>query len=137
MLKLQAVNMVKRVCRDCPIPNCGAKYLVKLSNHLTDVHQLDHIQRRKYLQEAKLQPKVKVIIYHDADNTKTSKSCTTSKTSPTQEQQTPDIVYQLSIPRNTTDSLKTRSGGIRKTTKINKPRNRSTHPLSHEWLIMP
>ena len=26
-------NMVKRVCRDCPIPHCGAKYLVKLSSH--------------------------------------------------------------------------------------------------------
>ena len=26
-------------------------------------HQLDHIQRRQYLQEAKLQPKVKVVVY--------------------------------------------------------------------------
>ena len=30
-----------------PIPNCGAKYLVRLSNHLTDVHGLDYINRRK------------------------------------------------------------------------------------------
>ena len=37
------VNMTKRVCRDCPIPNCGAKYLVRLSTHLTDVHALDYI----------------------------------------------------------------------------------------------
>ena len=57
------VNMSKRVCRDCPIPNCGAKYLVRLSNHLTDVHGLDYINRRKWLQEAKLQPKVRVMIY--------------------------------------------------------------------------
>ena len=49
----------KRVCRNCPISSCGAKYLVRLANHLADVHQLDHIQRRQYLQEAKLQPKVK------------------------------------------------------------------------------
>ena len=55
--------MAKRVCRDCPIPNCGAKYLVKLSNHLADVHELDYINRRKWLQEAKLQPKVRVMIY--------------------------------------------------------------------------
>ena len=55
--------MTKRVCRDCPIPNCGAKYLVRLSNHLTDVHGLDYINRRKWLQEAKLQPKVRVMIY--------------------------------------------------------------------------
>ena len=55
--------MVKRVCRDCPIPHCGAKYLVKLSNHLTDVHRLDYIQRRKWLQEVKLQPKIRVVIY--------------------------------------------------------------------------
>ena len=55
--------MTKRVCRDCPIPNCGAKYLVRLSNHLTDVHGLDYINRRKWLQEAKLQPEVRVMIY--------------------------------------------------------------------------
>jgi len=34
LLRSRTVNMAKRVCRDCPIPNCGAKYLVKLSNHL-------------------------------------------------------------------------------------------------------
>ena len=66
----RAVNMVyKRVCRNCPISSCGAKYLVRLANHLADVHQLDHIQRRQYLQEAKLQPKVKVVVYEsEADN---------------------------------------------------------------------
>ena len=55
--------MAKRVCRDCPIPNCAAKYLVKLYNHLTDVHELGYINRRKWLQEVKLQPKVRAIIY--------------------------------------------------------------------------
>ena len=48
------------------------KYLaiVRLANHLADVHQLDHIQRRHYLQEAKLQSKVKVVVYaeSEADN---------------------------------------------------------------------
>ena len=43
LLRSQIVNMTKRVCRDCPIPNCGAKYLVRLSDHLTDVHGLDYI----------------------------------------------------------------------------------------------
>ena len=43
----RTLNMVyKRVCRNCPISSCGAKYLVRLANHLADVHQLDHIQRR-------------------------------------------------------------------------------------------
>ena len=47
----------------------GAKYLVRLANHLADVHQLDHIKRRQYLQEAKLQSKVKVVVYEsEADN---------------------------------------------------------------------
>ena len=66
----RTVNMIyKRVCRNCPISSCGAKYLVRLANHLADVHQLDHIQRRQYLQEAKLQPKVKVVVYEsEADN---------------------------------------------------------------------
>ena len=66
----RTVNTVyKTVCRNCPISSCGAKYLVRLANHLADVHQLDHIQRRQYLQEAKLQPKVKVVVYDsEADN---------------------------------------------------------------------
>ena len=50
--------MTKRVCRDCPIPNCGAKYLVRLSNHLTDVTEhlnpwsriLDEAQERHEVQ---------------------------------------------------------------------------------------
>ena len=63
LLRSRTVNTTKRVCRDCPIPNCGAKYLVRLSNHLADVHGLDYINRRKWLQEAKLQPKVRVMIY--------------------------------------------------------------------------
>ena len=59
----------KRVCGNCPISSCGAKYLVRLANHLADVHQLDHIQQRQYLQEAKLQLKVKVVVYESkADN---------------------------------------------------------------------
>ena len=49
LLRSRTVDMAKRVCRDCPIPNCGAKYLVKLSNHLTDVHGLDYVNRRKWL----------------------------------------------------------------------------------------
>ena len=56
----RTVNMVyKRVCRDCPLSGCGARYLVRLANHLADVHQLDYIQRRQYLQGVKLQPKLK------------------------------------------------------------------------------
>ena len=53
----------KRVCRTCPI--CGSKYLVRLANHLADVHQLDVAERKKYLQEAKLQPKRKFVVYQD------------------------------------------------------------------------
>ena len=49
LLRPRTVNMTNRVCRDCPIPNCGAKYLVSLSNHLTDVYRLDYINRRKWL----------------------------------------------------------------------------------------
>ena len=39
-LRSRPVIMAKRVCCDCPIPSCGVKYLVKLSNHLTYVHEL-------------------------------------------------------------------------------------------------
>ena len=64
MLSNRTVNMVyKRVRRNCPISSSGARYLVRLANHLADVHQLEHLQRRQYLQEAKLQPKVEVVVY--------------------------------------------------------------------------
>ena len=58
----------KRVCRNCPISSCGAKYLVQLANHLADVHQFNHIQRKQYLQEVKLQPKVKVVVYESEED---------------------------------------------------------------------
>ena len=51
--------MTTRGCRDCPVPDCGAKYLVRLANHLANVHMLDIDQRMKYLQEAKRHPVVK------------------------------------------------------------------------------
>ena len=78
----RTVNMVyKRVSRNCPISSCGAKYLARLANHLADVHQLDHIQRRQYLQEAKLQPKVKVVVYEsEADNSGKSLSQSSTDT---------------------------------------------------------
>ena len=50
MFSRLTVNMqnmfCKKVCRDCPIPVCSAKYLVRLivANHLADVHQLDYTQ---------------------------------------------------------------------------------------------
>ena len=66
----QFLNMLyKRVCRNCPISSCRAKYPVTLANLLGHVHQLEHIQWGKYLQGAKVQPKVKVVIYEsEADN---------------------------------------------------------------------
>ena len=61
-------NTFNNACRNYPISSCGAKYLVRLANHLADVHQLVHIQRRQYLQEAKLQPKVKVVFYESEED---------------------------------------------------------------------
>ena len=67
----QTVDIIyKRICRNCPISSCGAKYLVRLANHLADVHQLHCIQRRQYSQEPKLQPKVKVVVYESEEDKK-------------------------------------------------------------------
>ena len=53
----RTVNMVyKTVCRYDFFG--GTRYLVRLANHLADVHQLDHIKRRQYVQAAKLHPNV-------------------------------------------------------------------------------
>ena len=87
---LRTVNMVKRVCRHCPVPDCGARYLVRLTNHLADVHLLDTVQRRKYLQEAKLQPKIKFVVYQNKDTTDENNINT-----PKQQER----VYVLSQPR--------------------------------------
>ena len=37
--------------KDCPI--CGKRNLVKLSNHLADIHQLSAVERKYYLSGAK------------------------------------------------------------------------------------
>ena len=100
-----AEMVVKRVCRDCPFPGCGAKYLVKLSNHLADVHQLDHIEWRKYLQEAKLQPKVEVVIYHEQNN-KDSSTC--SPQASLTRRAGRDNNCQLTVTREVRDSSLTR-----------------------------
>ena len=77
-------DMTRCVCRDCLIPGCGAKYLVRLANHLTDVLMLDIDQRKMHVQEAKLQPKVKCIAYK-------TKGANTS-----QQQDERDMVRELS-----------------------------------------
>ena len=105
LLRSQTVNMTKRVCRDCPIPNCGAKYLVKLSNHLTDVHALDYINRRQWLQKAKLQPKFKVMIY-PAKRSQGLKRSRGETPLSVQEEEMDRIVHQLSTPRGEKKSLK-------------------------------
>lgn len=38
--------------KDCPL--CGKQSLVKLSNHLADVHQLSREKRQPYLTQARL-----------------------------------------------------------------------------------
>ena len=120
----QTVNMVyKRVCRNCPIPSCGAKYLVRLANHLADVHQLGHKQRRQYLQEAKLQPKVKVVVYEsEADDS--------GKNHFHNPAQTQETVYELSRQRRNEDSFKAKT---KRPTSKNKA-NRKKQRKSNSWL---
>ena len=120
----RTVSMVyKRVCRNCPISSCGAKYLVELANHLADVHQLDHIQLRQYLQEVKLRPKVKVVVYEsEGNNSGKNHYC-----SPVQTQET---VYELSRSRRNEASFKAKAK--RPTTK-NKTK-RKKQRKSNSWL---
>ena len=103
-LRSRADKMANRVCRDCPIPNCGAKYLVKSSNHLTDVHELDYINRRKWIQEAKLQPKVRMMIYSPKRSQEVKRSRSETPLS-VQEEEKDTIVHQLSTPRGLKKSL--------------------------------
>ena len=116
----RTVNMVyKRVCRDCPLSGCGARYLVRLANHLADVHQLDYIQRRQYLQGVKLQTKVKVVVYESkADNSRKNYR-TTLACNPVQTQET---VYELS--RSQRNEVSFEAKAKRTTTKNNPNRNK-------------
>ena len=105
--------MAKHVCHDYPILNCGEKYLVKFSNHLTDVHELDYINRRKWLQEMKLQPKVKVMIY-PAKRSQGLKCSRGETPLSVQEEEKDRIVHQLSTPGEVKKSLKSLPRGIGK-----------------------
>ena len=98
LLRSRTVNMNKRVCCDCPILNCGANYLVRLSNHLTDVHRLHYINWRKWLQEAKLQPKVRVMVY-PAKRSQGLRPSTSETPLSEQEEEKDTIVHHLSTPR--------------------------------------
>ena len=124
----RTVNMVyKRVCRDCPLSGCGAGYLVRLANHLADVHQLDYIQRRQYLQGVKLQPKVKVVVYESkADNSRENHS-TSLACNPVQTQET---VYELSRSQRNEASFEAKA---KRTTAKNKP-NRNKQRKSNSRL---
>ena len=124
MFSRRTVNMVyKRVCRNCPISSCGAKYLVRLANHLADVHQLDYIQRREYLQEAKLQPKDKVVVYEsEADN-----SGKNHHRNPVQTQET---VYELSRSQRNETSFEAKAKRPTTKNKTNLKKQRK----SNSWL---
>jgi len=46
--------MVQRKRKDCPIPGCLTSNLLKLSNHLSDKHQLNSEERQKWLKLANM-----------------------------------------------------------------------------------
>ena len=60
---IRIVNMKKLKCKHCPIPGCGSKYLVRLANHLTQVHELTELERKYWLQFAKLQNTNAIRVY--------------------------------------------------------------------------
>ena len=56
-------NMVRRKCKHCPIPGCGSKFLARLTDHLTRVHELTELECKYWLQFAKLQNTNVVRVY--------------------------------------------------------------------------
>ena len=65
------VNMKKLKCKHCTIPGCGSKYLVRLANHLTQVHELTELERKYWLQFAKLQNTDAIRVYDKETEPKT------------------------------------------------------------------
>lgn len=89
------------------------------------MHQLDRNQRRQFLQEAKVQPQVKVVTNQNKKELKSSFS------PPPSHQQDTGLVYQLSIPREVNEGpLKARKGGTRNQGKANTRCKRTTQ----HWL---
>ena len=64
-------NMVRRKCKHCPVPGCHSKFLVRLANHLTRVHELTETERKYWLQFAKLQNTNVVCVCEKEDEPKT------------------------------------------------------------------
>ena len=60
---IRPVSMKKLKCKHCPIPGCRSKFLVRLANHLTQVHELSDIERKYWLQFAKLQNTNAIRVY--------------------------------------------------------------------------
>lgn len=46
--------MMQRRRKDCPVPGCSKTQLLRLANHLADVHLLTSEERKPWLQKAKL-----------------------------------------------------------------------------------
>ena len=63
--------MGKRIFRHCPTPGCHSKFLVRLANHLTQVHELSEIERKYWLQFAELQNTIAIRVYDKEAEPKT------------------------------------------------------------------
>ena len=63
--------MVRRKCKNCPIPGYGSKFLVRLADHLTRVHELSELESKYWLQFAKLQNTNVVRVYEKEAEPKT------------------------------------------------------------------
>ena len=84
------------------------------------MHQLDHIQRRQNLQEAKLHPKVKVVVYEsEADN-----SGRNHYRNPVQTQ---EKVYELSRSRRNEASFKAKAKRTTTKNKTNRKKQRKSN----------
>ena len=55
--------MKKLKCKQCLIPGCGSIFLVRLANHLAQVHGLTELERKYWLQFAKLQNTNAIRVY--------------------------------------------------------------------------
>ena len=68
---IRPVSIKKLKCKHCPKPGCHSKFLVRLANHLTQVHELSEIERKYWLQFAKLQNTNAIRVYDKEAEPKT------------------------------------------------------------------
>ena len=112
----------------------GIHYIIIINEKKQPPYEQNYIQSLKttynqYLQESKLQPKVKVVVYESEADNSAKKNHSTSTRSPVQTQET---VYELSRSRKNGVSFKEKAKRTTTKKKTNRKKQKKSRTLGLE-----